>query len=287
MPEIDNLPDFHGDPEGARLVLYVGGNYFFAMAPLVDAFEQMHPEYKGKLFWETLPPGILAEQIKAGGTITVGNMTWTIKPDVYLAGLGDVNSLIASDHLAGPPSIFAVNDLTIMVPKGNPAGIRGLTDLARPEVRLAMPNPQFEGVAKQIQQALTKAGGKALETAIYATKVQQGSTILTQIHHRQTPLFLMQGKVDAGVTWQSEARFQQQVGNSIEQVAIPPDQNVSGTYAGAMVKSARHPDAARAWLKFIMSPKASSLLATFGFQAPPAAASASPTGSALAKAQGR
>ena len=86
-PDADNLADFHGDPANPSLVLYVGGNYFFAMAPLVTAFETRYPEYEGHLYWETIPPGLLVRQIKAGGRVTVGNMTWTAKPDVYLAGL--------------------------------------------------------------------------------------------------------------------------------------------------------------------------------------------------------
>jgi molybdate transport system substrate-binding protein len=44
VPQVDVLADFHGDPFNAKLVLYVGGNYFFAMAPLVEAFEASHPE---------------------------------------------------------------------------------------------------------------------------------------------------------------------------------------------------------------------------------------------------
>ena len=51
VPEVDNLADFHGDITDPKLVLYVGGNYFFAMAPLVKAFEERHQEYKGKIYW--------------------------------------------------------------------------------------------------------------------------------------------------------------------------------------------------------------------------------------------
>jgi molybdate transport system substrate-binding protein len=40
VPQVDDLADFHGDLSDPKLVLYVGGNYFFAMAPLVAAFEQ-------------------------------------------------------------------------------------------------------------------------------------------------------------------------------------------------------------------------------------------------------
>ena len=85
-----------------------------------------------------------------------------------------------------------------------------------------MPNPEFEGIARQIKASLVKAGGDALAKAVYEDKVAEGEAILTHIHHRQTPLYLMLGRADAGVTWQSEAMFQEQAGHPIEHVDIPP-----------------------------------------------------------------
>ena len=266
VPQIDDLADFHGDLSDPKLVLYVGGNYFFAMAPLVQTFEASHPDFKGRIYWETIPPGLLGEQIKAGGRITSGNMTWTAKADAYFAGLRAVNALIAEGLLTGPAVPYVTNKLAIMVQKGNPKQIATLADLARPDLRLAMPNPAFEGVAQQIKASLGKAGGEALTKAVYETKVAEGSAMLTRIHHRQTPLFLMQDKVDAGVTWQSEAIFQEQVGNPISHIDIPDTQNTTAIYAGAEVAGAAHPQAARAWLDFIRSPEALAIFERYGFK---------------------
>jgi molybdate transport system substrate-binding protein len=276
VPQIDVLADFHGDLTDPRLVLYVGGNYFFVMAPLVKAFEEANPAYKGRLYWETIPPGLLVEQIKSGGRITSGNMTWTARGDVYFAGLGAVNRLIDEHLLTGPAIPYVTNTLTIMVRKGNPKGIASLADLARSDVRLAMPNPAFEGIARQIREALVKAGGEALAKTVYDAKVADGSAMLTHIHHRQTPLFLMQGVADAGVTWQSEALFQEQVGNPIAHVDIPSAGNVTETYGGAMIAGAPHPEAAQAWLTFIRSPQAMAIFARYGFKPVAAAISAAP-----------
>ncbi len=129
-----------------------------------------------------------------------------------------------------------------------------------------MPNPKFEGIARQIDAALKRAGGDALATAVYKTKVDDGSTVLTHIHHRQTPLFLMQGLVQAGVTWQSEALFQEQAGHPITHVDILDSQNSTAIYAGAMVKGAAHPDAARLWLAFIHSGPALAIFERYGFK---------------------
>ena len=266
VPPVDDLADFHGNLSDPKLVLFVGGNYFFATAPLVAAFEQQHPEFKGRIYWETLPPGLLVKQIEAGGTVTSGNMTWTAKPDAYFAGLKKVQGLIDEGVLAGPAVPYATNELTIMVPAGIPGHVKGLSDLARPDLHVVMPNPEFEGVARQIEASLKKAGGDALAATVYKTKAVDGSTVLTQIHHRQTPLFLMKGRAEAGVTWQSEAIFQEQIGNPIGHVDIPSAQNTTATYAGAEVKGAPHPEAAQRWLSFIRSPAALSILERYGFK---------------------
>ncbi len=75
-----------------------------------------------------------------------------------------------------------------MVPKGNPAHIGSLGDLGRSDVRLAMPNPQFDGIARQIKESLAKTGRDTLVATVYQTKMNDGTTQLTHIHHRQTPL---------------------------------------------------------------------------------------------------
>jgi ABC-type molybdate transport system substrate-binding protein len=193
-------------------------------------------------------------------------MTWTAKGDVYLAGLAAVKGLITEGLLEGPPTAYVTNSLTIMVAQGNPEHIGGLKDLANPKLRLAMPNPEFEGVARQIDESLKKTGGEALASAVYGDKVKDGSAVLTRIHHRQTPLFLMKGNVDAGVTWQSEAVFQEQAGHPISHVDIPAQENTTAVYAGAMVKRAGHSAAAQAWLTFIVSPKAIGIFESYGFK---------------------
>ena len=266
VSDVDNLPDLHGNLSHPRLVLYVGGNYFFAMAPLVKAFEKKYPQIRGGLFYETLPPGLLAKQIGKKGRLTIGNATMTVPGDVYAAGLKKVRILIAKKLLVGKPVVYATNDLTIMVPKGNPAGIKGLADLGKPGVRLVMPNPAWEGVARQIKGALEKAGGKKLVQAVYVDKVRNGETVLTRIHHRQSPMALMRKNADAGVTWRSEAVFQEEEGHPIENVSIPDSQNVRAIYAAGLIRGSHHVLWAKRWLTFLKSPEALHVFEHYGFK---------------------
>ena len=132
VPEADILADFHGNLNDPLLVIYDGGNSFFTMAPLVKAFEAKFPRHKGRIYFEMLPPRLMAKQMANGGTIAVGTMTWTAKPDAYLTVLNAVNAKIEKGVLIGPPVPYVAKHLAIMVAVGNPLHITGLADLAQP-----------------------------------------------------------------------------------------------------------------------------------------------------------
>jgi hypothetical protein len=85
VPDVDNVPDLHGNPSDAKLVIFIGGNQFFVLPQLITALEQHHPEWKGHIFYQTLPPGILRKQIAAHNAITLGNLTIQVRPDVVSA----------------------------------------------------------------------------------------------------------------------------------------------------------------------------------------------------------
>jgi len=265
VSDIDNIPDIHGNPFGAKLVIFIGGNQFFVLPQLIAAFEQQHPELDGHVFYETLPPGILRKQIAANDTITLGNLTLQVKPDVYEAGARVLKQMEQANQVKGIVQ-YATNDLEIMIPAANPKNIQSLKDLGRPDVALSMPNPAWEGVAKQISDSLRKAGGDSLYQAVYQDKVKDGKTVLTEIHHRQTPMRIMSGQVDAGVTWASEVRFQESIGNPIKGIVIPADLNTTATYAGGVMQDAPHPAIAAQWLAFLKSPQAQTIYRQYGFR---------------------
>jgi ABC-type molybdate transport system substrate-binding protein len=265
VPDIDNVPDLHGNPSNARLVLFIGGNQFFVMPQLITGFEARHPELKGRIFYETLPPGILRSQIAADDTITLGNMTLQVHPDVYEAENRVLKEMAASGEVTNVID-YATNSLAIMVTAGNPKHIGGLKDLAASGMRLSMPNPQWEGIANTIGEALRKAGGEALMQAVYKAKVTDGSTKLTEIHHRQTPMRILGGQADAGVTWESEIKFQQKIGNPIAGVDIPATQNMTAIYAAGLLRNAPHAETARAWLEYLKTPEAQGYYHEYGFR---------------------
>jgi len=58
--------------DNAELILFMAGNQFMVMDELVKAFQD---EYGvERIFYETLPPGMLLKQILAGGAVFKGKV---------------------------------------------------------------------------------------------------------------------------------------------------------------------------------------------------------------------
>jgi molybdate transport system substrate-binding protein len=265
VPPFDAIADLHGDIVDPQLVVFFAGNQFMVVHDLMAAFKQTHPQYR-RIFVETLPPGILAKQIHSG-SLVMGNLRITLKPDIYTAGKGAIAEKQEQQDWFADTYDYARNPLAILVAKGNPKRIQSLNDLGRADVRVSMPNPAWEGIAKQIEASYRKAGGEALDHTIMQTKLANGTTFLTRIHHRQSPLRVLQGESDAAPVWSTEAYFQQQIlHHPVETVAIPAAQNVVATYTAARMKNAPHEQAAKNFMTFMQSPAAQAVYRKYGFQ---------------------
>ncbi len=265
VPPADQVLDLHGDPGDAQLVIFAAGNQFMVMPALLRAFQERHPEI-AHVYYETLPPGVVIDQV-CSGDLRVGNLLISAKPDVLLAGIRGMRRLHDAGYVHSWVA-YASNQLAIMVRKGNPMNVHSLADLGRTDVRVVMPNPKWEGVAEEVETAYEKAGGVTLVHEIMQTKIADGMTILTRIHHRQTPLYLMESKADAGPVWISEALYARRIGEPLTFVRIPESQNVTMAYDAAVLRDAPHSAAAQAFVNFLKTPEARAIYASFGFGPP-------------------
>ncbi len=263
VPGIDNVPDLHGEIVNPDLVVFFAGNQFMVVPDLLTAFRKKYPQYQ-RIYVETLPPGILAKQMEEGALV-IGNLRITSTPDIFTAGAGRIKDLQKTKGWFDQTAPYARNRLAIMVYQGNPDKINSLKDLGKPTVKVSMPNPAWEGIAKIIIQAYGKAGGKQLVEQIMETKVKDGTTFLTHIHHRQTPIRIMRHESQAGPVWYTEAHFQEMIGNPISLVQIPAKDNVVVTYVAARLKNAPHKQAAAAFLKFLTSQEGQAVYHKYGF----------------------
>lgn len=263
VPGIDNVPDLFGDINDPQLVVFFAGNQFMCIDELIGAFKKKHPQYQ-RVFAETLPPGILAKQI-ASGSIVIGNMRITLKPDVYTAGKSRIEQTL---EWFSKTQVYAKNRLAIMVQKGNPKKVKGLQDLGRKDLRISMPNPDFEGIGKRIEEAYVKAGGEALKQTVMEGKVADKSTYLTQIHHRQSPMRILYDQSDAAPVWYTEVYYQKMLGHPVEMIEVPETENIRSQYIAGQLKNAPHPEAAKDFMEFLVGEEAGAIYKKFGFDLP-------------------
>ncbi|MDR6737678.1 substrate-binding domain-containing protein [Sphingobacterium sp. 2149] len=260
VPGIDNIPDLYGDIENPQLTVFFAGNQFMVVDDLLASFKKEYPQYE-RIFVETLPPGILAKQIK-GGSITIGNLRLTHKPDIYTASKRAINEM--ADYFSYT-QVYCYNNICLMVPAGNPGNVSTLNDLGKENIRISMPNPQWEGIGEQIKASYKKAGGEQLVKKIMEDKVKDGSTYLTKIHHRESPMRILYNQADAAPVWTSEVVYQKLIGHPVEGIIIPDAYNTNASYVAAKLKKAPHPRAADDFLKFMKSPTAKFIYRKYGF----------------------
>jgi len=265
----DRSDDLHGleFEDDADLVLFMAGNQFMVMEALLAAFQKQYPEVQ-KIFYETLPPGLELKQILAGGAV-FRDKAITVYPDIYTSvNLATMETLEKSGHIASADfKLYLHNRLALMVPEGNPAKIKSISDLGRRDVRISQPDPDNEDIAFHIMNMYRQIGGKALVQSIMQEKRAAGTTLFTTVHHRETPLRIAQKTVDAGPVWATETAHARSTGLAFEVVEPGEkfDQRNKINYYICQLTRAPHPDNAQKFLHFICSSTAQNIYKKFGF----------------------
>ena len=214
----------------------------FAAASLTEAFEvvasqfeQVHRKVHVTLSFG--PSSGLATQIMNGAPA-----------DVFASASGTNMQQLANASLVANPKTFARNRMIIVTPPGNPKRITGITDLAKADVKIALCQVQVPcgSAAKQVF-----ANARISVTPVtYEVDVK---SVLTKV---------VFGEVDAGLVYVTDARS---AGSTIASIVIPADVNVETVYPVARLVGSSNPDAAQAFIDFVLGDRGAAALAAVGF----------------------
>ncbi|HEY0397611.1 MAG TPA: molybdate ABC transporter substrate-binding protein [Acidimicrobiia bacterium] len=225
----------------APVALGLAGNLtVLAAASLTDsfndigkAFEAANPPVHVKFSYDVSPA--LATQINSGATA-----------DVF-ASADDANMLkVTAAGNAPRPQTFVRNVLEIVVRKGNPTGIQKLIDFNRANVVyvLCAVGAPCGTYGKQVLDRV----GVTRAAASYEPNTERVVSKVTS------------GQADAGIVYVTDVKAA-----AADGVALPEDQNVVATYTIAILKQSPHPDLARAFVDYVLSPPGQATLAKYGF----------------------
>jgi molybdate transport system substrate-binding protein len=159
----------------------------FAAASLTESFTQI-----GKDF-EAANPGSKVVFSFAGSSALATQINQGAPADVFAAASpATMKTVTDAGNGDGSPVVFVKNQLVIAVPKGNPKGIKGLSDLTKSGVKVAL-------CAEQVPC------GAAAKTALAAANVSITPVTLEQDVKAALSKVKL-GEVDAALVYRTDAK---------------------------------------------------------------------------------
>jgi molybdate transport system substrate-binding protein len=223
-------------PESSTVLVSAASSLSEAFADMESAFESTHPDID--VILNLAGSSSLREQILEGAPA-----------DVFAsANMSNMDQVAEAGDIAGGSRIFARNSLQIAVPSGNPAGVTGLEDFAREDLLIGLCAEQVP-CGEFARVALTRAG----VTPAIDTNEPDVRSLLTKIEA---------GELDAGITYVTDVIS---ATGSVDGIDIPDDVNVVAEYPIAMLTDATDPEAASAFVEFVLSDDGQAILGEHGF----------------------
>lgn len=207
-----------------------------------DNFETAHPGVHVTFNFDS--SSTLAQQIRDGSPAD----------GFAAADAASMKKLADAGLIAGPPTVFARNRLTIVVKKGNPKRVTSLADLATAgTISLCGATVPCGRYADQIL--------KEANATIPPDRITRGQNV------KATFAAVAEGDADAGIVYATDVTGDNR--NKVEAVAIPEAQNVVAIYPIGVVKASTNQATMEAFVAYVAGPAGQATLRSAGFLAPP------------------
>jgi molybdate transport system substrate-binding protein len=210
-----------------------------AFGALQERFEQANPGVDVVLNYGG--SSSLAQQIVNGAPV-----------DVFAAAnTSTMDTVSEAGLVSGEPRTFVTNKLQIAVPKGNPKGINGFADLARPGLKVVVCAAQVPcgSAEKKVEQAAgVKIAAVSEESEVTSVLGKVGS-----------------GDADAGVVYVTDVLS---APDKVTGVSFPEADQAINTYPIAVLKPAKDAGLAQKWVDLVQGPEGQTVLREAGFGPP-------------------
>jgi len=227
-----------------ELIVFAAASLTDSFAELENVFEKNYPDVD--LILHFASSSQLATQLSEGVTA-----------DVFASANENQMQVVMSNGRVDPAEVrsFIANELTIVVPAGNPANIQTIDDLGNANVSLLL---AVEGVpvrdyADQIIHTLPGSNQKA----IYDNLVSEESNV------RQVSTKIALGEADAGIVYTSD--ITPDITGLVEKIEIPESLNVIASYPIAVIEDSKARELARVFIDFVLGETGQEILMDWGF----------------------
>ena len=209
-----------------------------ALDEVADAFTEVHPGVEVVISYGG--SSALAQQVVEGSPA-----------DVFFSANESTMATVTEAGLTLEPTVVLTNILEIAVPAGNPAGVTRLEDFANPALVIALCDPTVP------------CGSAAVKLLDLVGVTASVDTFEEDVKAAVTKVAL--GEVDAALVYRTDVLA---AGDAVEGIEVPEATEVVNVYPIALLTAAPNPEAAQAFVDFILSSEGRDVFTTAGFGTP-------------------
>src|SRR5680860_1832523 len=215
-----------------------GGLTIFAAASLTDPFNEIKDSLEAEY------PELTITMSFAGSQTLVTQVAEGAPADVLaVAATEPMDRALEEGVVESSPFIFARNELTVIVPNDNPAGIESAADLGEDDLRLVIAAPEVPAGAYARQSICLMAA----ETGTYGQGFVErvAANVVSEENNVKSVLAKVAlGEAGAGIVYTSD------VTDDVVAVTIPDEVNVVASYPIAPVIGGNE-ELARAFISYV------------------------------------
>ncbi len=220
------------------LTVFADESLSAAFTDIGNAFVSLHPG--------VIPKFTFGMSDELAQQIIDGTATGTFAS----SAVAEMDKLTAASVDATTPVPFASNAMTIVVPAGNPAGVKGLQDLTKPDVKVVL--CAAESACGQHSTQLLDAAGLTVTPAQEAPNAGAALDVV------------LSGAADAGVVFVSDVL----PNGGADTVPIPLRENIDVRYVIASISSDPNDDIGQAFIEYVTGEEGQALLDQNNFGPP-------------------
>jgi len=225
----------------------------FAAASLTNAFSDI-----GKAF-EAANPGVNVKFNFGGSQALRTQIEQGAQADVFASANTREMDALVTDGLvpADSAKIFLTNQLVVILPAKNPAGLSTLADLSKPGLKLVLAAKEVPvgNYALQVLDKLDAVLNTGYKNKVLANVVSYENDV------KQVVAKILLGEADAGIVYLSDTI----TAPDLIKIVIPSENNVVARYPLAALSHAKNSALAQAFIAYVMSADGQTILHKWGF----------------------
>ncbi len=223
--------------ESASLLVYCGAGMREPMEEIATVFTEKY--------------GAVVNYNFGGSNALLSQMELVKQGDVYMPGATAYIDTAREKGFVGKEELVVYHVPAIVVPKGNPANITCLADLANPGVRVELGDAEAAAIGKLSDSLLDKNG---IKDEVLANTVARTATVNELVVHTSL------GQADAAIIWEDLYEDEK-----LDIIDIPKEENIIKVVPIGTLTFSEQAELAENFVAFVSSDEGKAIFAAHGF----------------------